>query len=116
MRSSKYSTLLRILLALVALAGILFWSADTRDRFELGLHLDQHARDPFDFDYDTHEITDVKPEAAHAGIAKGMTVESLNGAPYTGLAQWKEIVRPAAPGEALIVGFRRSNGSEGSAT
>jgi phosphoserine phosphatase RsbU/P len=116
MRSSKYSTILRLLLALVALAGILFWSVDNRDRFELGLHLDQHARDPFDFEYETHEITDVKPEAARAGIVKGMSVESLNGAPYTGLAQWKEIVRPAAPGEALIVGFRRSNGSEGSAT
>ncbi len=116
MRSSRYSTLLRMLLALVALAGILYWSADTRDRFELGLHLDQHARDSFDMDADTHQITDVKPEAARAGVAKGMTVESLNGAPYTGLAQWKEIVRPAAPGEALIVGFRRPDGSEGSAT
>ncbi len=116
MRSSKYSTLLRILLALVALAGILYWSADTRDRFELGLHLDQHAREPFAMDRDTHQVTDVKPEAAHAGIAKGMTVESLNGAPYTGRAQWEEITNPAAPGEALIVGFRRPDGSEGNAT
>src|SRR5271163_3388072 len=116
MRSSRYSTLLRILLALVALAGLIFWAAGTRDRFEVALHLDSHARDPFAIDYDTHVITSLKPEAERAGIVKGAIVESLNGASYTGKAQWAEVTNPAMPGEQLTVGFRRPDGSNGSAT
>src|SRR5271170_4023013 len=115
MRSSKYSTLLRILLVVVALAGLAYWAADTRDRFEAGLRLDQHARDPFDMNADTRRVTRVEPEAAQAGIVKGATVESLNGAPYTGVAQWNEIGNPAGPGEQLTVGFRRPDGSSGTA-
>jgi len=115
MRSSRYSTLLRILLVVVALAGLAYWAADTRDRFEAGLRLDQHARDPFDMNADTRRVTRVEPEAAQAGIVKGATVESLNGAPYTGRAQWDEIGNPASPGEQLSVGFRRPDGSSGTA-
>src|SRR5271167_1736328 len=115
MRSSKYSTLLRILLVVVALAGLAYWGADTRDRFEAGLRLDQHSRDPFDFNADTRQITRVEPEAAQAGVTKGTIVESLNGAPYTGLAQWDEIGNPALPGEQVTVGFRRPDGLSGTA-
>ena len=112
---SRYSTLLRILLALVALAGILYWAADTRDRFELGLHLDRHARDPFKMNFDTRQVTSLEAEAERAGLVKGATIESLNGAPYTGQAQWAEIVNPAAPGEQITVTFRRPDGSSGTA-
>ena len=115
MRNSRYSTLLRILLALVALAGILFWIADTRDKFELGLHLDRHAGDPFQIDFDTRRITSLQPEAERAGLVKSSTVESLNGAPFSGKAQWAEIVNPAAPGEQVTVNFRRPDGSSGTA-
>ncbi len=68
MRSSRYSTLLRILLALVALAGILYWAADTRDRFELGLHLDRLARDPFKMNFDTRRVSSFEPEAEQARV------------------------------------------------
>ncbi len=115
MRNSRYSTLLRILLALVALAGILYWVADTRDKFELGLHLDRHARDPFQINFDTRQVTSVELEAQQAGLVKGSTIETLNGAPYTGKAQWAEIVNPAAPGEQVTVGFQRPDGSSGTA-
>jgi phosphoserine phosphatase RsbU/P len=114
MRSSRYSTLLRILLALVALAGILYWVADTRDRFELGLHLDRHARDPFQMNFDTRHVTSLEAEAERAGLVKSSTIESLNGATFTGQAQWAEIVNPAAPGEQMTVGFQRPDGSSGS--
>ena len=115
MKHSRYSTLLRLLLVLVALAGLLYWGADTRDRFKVGLHLDQLSSSPFDLDYDTREITSVKSEAAHAGLVKGATLESLNGAPYTGVAQWDAVRNPAAPGDQILVGFRRANGSSGTA-
>jgi phosphoserine phosphatase RsbU/P len=115
MRNSRYSTFLRILLALVALAGILYWGADTRDRFELGLHLAQHARDPFDIDFDTRKVDSLELEAQQAGLVKGATVETINGAPFTGESQWAEIVNPAAPGEQVTVTFLRPDGSSGSA-
>jgi sigma-B regulation protein RsbU (phosphoserine phosphatase) len=113
MRSSKYSTLLRIVLGLVALAGLTFWTVDVHDRFVWTLHPDQVVRQPFDWDDDTRVVTEVKPEAAQAGLAKGDTLESLNGVPYAGDAQYSEIVNPAAPGESVDVGFRRPDGSAG---
>src|SRR5271170_3610539 len=115
MRSSRYSTLLRILLALIALAGILYWAADTRDRFELGLHLDRHVRAPFQMDYDTRLVTSLEPEAERAGLMKGSAIESLNGAPYEGRAQWAESLDPASPGEQVTAGFQRPDGSRGTA-
>jgi phosphoserine phosphatase RsbU/P len=116
MRNSRYSTLLRILLVLVAIAGLTYWSTDTRDRFEAGLRLDQHARSPFGFNADTRQITSVEQEAEHAGVVKGDVIEGLNGTPYTGQAQWEEIVNPASPGEQLSVDFKRPDGSSGAAT
>ena len=83
MRSSRYSTLLRILLALVAIAGILYWTADNRDKFELGMHPERHAREPFTIEFDTRQVTSLEPEAERAGLIKGATIQSLNGAPYT---------------------------------
>jgi sigma-B regulation protein RsbU (phosphoserine phosphatase) len=113
MRSSKYSALLRILLGLVALAGLTFWAADVRDRFVWTLHPDQGVRQPFDWDDDTRVVTSVQPEAARVGLAKGDVVESLNGVPCSGDAQFADIVNPAAPGETVDFGYRRPDGSEG---
>jgi sigma-B regulation protein RsbU (phosphoserine phosphatase) len=115
MRNSRYSTLLRILLALIALAGIVFWFADNLDRFELGLHLDRHARDPFEINLDSRQVTSLEPEAEHAGLVKGSIIESLNGAPYAGKAQLAEIIHPAEPGESVTVDFRRPDGPNGTA-
>ena len=115
MRSSRYSTLLRLLLGLVALAGLVHWGADTRDRFQIGLHPERFSQDPFDFDSNTARITGVKPEAVRAGIVKNAILVSLNGSPYTGLAQWSEITNSLAPGDSLSVGFRRPDGSVGTA-
>lgn len=113
MRSSRYSTLLRILLAIVALAGLTYWASDVRDRLVIDLHPEIGTRDPFDFDLDTRKITSVEQEATAAGLAKGDTIESLNGVPYDGYAQYLDIGNPAAPGETLDVGFRRPDGSTG---
>jgi sigma-B regulation protein RsbU (phosphoserine phosphatase) len=113
MKKSRYSTLLRCFLALVAVAGLLYWGADLHDRFKIGFHLDQISSDPFQIDADTGKVTSVAPEAARAGLAKGSTVKSLNGAPYTGAAQLDDIENPSQPGEILTVGFLRPDGSTG---
>ena len=106
---------MRLLLALVVLAGVTYWAADTYDRFEMGLHLNQHPRDPFKMDADTRKITSLKPEAERSGLVKDATIESLNGVPYTGQAQWAAITNPAKPGELVFVDFQRPDGSKGSA-
>jgi len=106
---------MRLLLALVVLAGLTYWAADTYDRFEMGLHLDQHSRDPFKMDADTRKITSLQPEGERAGLVKGATIESLNGAPYDGQAQWAAISNPGKPDKLVFVGFQRPDGSKGSA-
>ncbi len=116
MKHSRHATLLRFLLALVVLAGLPHWFGDARDRFRLGLHPDQFARRPFRLDPDTRKGAELEPEAVRAGLPAGAMVESLNGAPYTGYAQWYGIVNQATPGDQLLVGYRRPNGSAGSAT
>ncbi len=116
MKHTRNGILLRLLLALVALAGLYNWAAEVGDRFRLGLHPDRVARSPFDLDGDTRTVESVQPEAARAGLLKGSTIESLNGAPYTGLAQWVSIRNPAEPGDQVLVGFRRPNGSAATAT
>ena len=115
MRHSRYSIVLRLLLTLVVLAGLTYWAADTYDRFEIGLHFDQHARDPFEMDADTRKITSLKPEAERASLVKGATIESLNGAPYTGQAQLAAISKAGKPSELVFVDFQRPDGSKGSA-
>ena len=112
MRSSRYSTLLRILLGLIVVAGLAYWYAGVRDQIEMRLHAERHARNPFDFDSDTRKITDVEPEATQAGLQKGFLIEALNGVPYAGQAQYDAIGNTAGPGERLEVGFRRTDGSQ----
>jgi sigma-B regulation protein RsbU (phosphoserine phosphatase) len=116
MRNSRYSTVLRLLLMLVACAGLLFWGANLRDQVTLRFHYDQLSEDPLHFDYDTAEITSLTPEAARAGLAIGDTLESMNGSPFTGVAQWRKIAIPARPGEEITFGFRRPDGSHATAT
>ncbi len=116
MRSSRYSTLLRIVLVLIALAGIAYWVADTRVRIEVGLHREQHSRAPFDFNQDTNQVTSLEQEAEKAGLPKGAIIQGLNGAPYTGVAQFTNIRNSSAPGEVMAVDFRRADGSTGTAT
>ncbi len=111
MKHTRYSTLLRLLLALVALAGSLYWSAGVGDRFRFGLHINQIAREPFEFDGDTRRVTSVEPEAARAGLVEGAKLESLNGAVYTGVAQWKAVLNPTDPGDQVLIGFRRADGT-----
>lgn len=105
---------MRVLLALVVLAGLLYWGADTRDRFEVGVHLAQHSRDPFKMDADTGKVTSLMSEAESSGLVKGATITSLNGAPFTGRAQWEAISNPGKPGALVFVGFERPDGSIGS--
>jgi sigma-B regulation protein RsbU (phosphoserine phosphatase) len=111
MRSSRYSTMLRLVLALVALAGLADWAADAHDRFELGLHLSHYARDPFTIDDNRAQITNLEPEAERAGVIKGSTILSVYDIPYTGSAMWAALTNPISPGEILDATLRRPDGT-----
>ena len=108
--------LLRTLLGLFVLASLSYWIAGALDSWELDLHWDRHIQSPLSFDDETILVTDVKPEASSAGLAKGIKVTGLNGAPYSGVAQWAEILVTAHPGDTLDVEFDRPNGTHGIAT
>jgi sigma-B regulation protein RsbU (phosphoserine phosphatase) len=115
MKSSKYSTVLRCLLILVAITGLLYWGGDVQNRFRAGFHHVLHANQPLNVDWDTGKVTEVDPEGVHAGLSVGDTLESLNGAPFTGIAQAVELFGSSKPGDVLTIGFRRPDGVKATA-
>ena len=108
--------LLRGLLILYILASVGYWIAGTMDYWELDLHWDHHIQSPFTYDSENLKVTEVKPEAKAGGLTNGVKISGLNGAPYTGLAQWLEILITAHPGDTLDVEYDRQDGSHGIAT
>ena len=111
MKRSRYSLLLRCLLALAAFAGLLYWGANTHDSLERDMHTAEHVRAAFELDPDTRAVTALQPEAVLGGIVKGSVVQSLNGRPYSGEALLASILHPAYPGEHLLVGFTSPDGA-----
>ena len=106
----------RALLGLFILASLSYWIAGAVDQWELDLHWDRHIQSPFSYDDQTILVTTVEPEARAAGLAKGFKITGLNGAPYSGTAQWAEILVTAHPGDTLDVEFDRPNGTHGMIT
>jgi sigma-B regulation protein RsbU (phosphoserine phosphatase) len=111
MKRSRYSLLLRFLLALVAFAGLLYWGANTHDSLERDLHSSAYARQAFTLDPDTRAVTTLQPEAVQGGLIKGSVVESLNGLAYSGEALMASILHPARSGQHIRVGFTSPDGA-----
>ena len=119
-RKKKTATpgLLRFLLGLWILASLGYWAAGVADLWQNEVHWDQRVDTPFRFDMDSRGIHQegLKPEAKAAGLAAGDRIGQLNGADYTGYAQWLTILSESHPGDILDVGYTRPNGSAGTAT
>ena len=120
-RNRKKSTspnLLRFLLALWIVASLSYWVAGIVDLWTTRVHWDQLVDAPFRFDADSRRIQnrDLAPSARAAGIAPGDRLESLNGAPYFGLAQWQTILAESHPGDVLDLEVTRPNGTPASFT
>jgi phosphoserine phosphatase RsbU/P len=100
------------------LASLGYWIAGTLDNWQLRVHWDERVDSPFTFDADTHTIhkNGLRPEAIAAGVAAGDRIEQLNGAPYSGIAQWATVLSESHPGDILDVQFSRPDGSTGSGT
>jgi sigma-B regulation protein RsbU (phosphoserine phosphatase) len=117
-RKAESPGLLRFFLVLWILASLGYWAAQIADLWQMQVHWDQRVQVPFEYDSDSRVIhhNGLEPEAAAAGLAGGDRLEQLNGAPYTGKAQWLTILAESHPGDILDVGFSRPNGSQGTAT
>jgi len=102
---------LRGLLVLYAIVSLGYWLAGAIDMWQIRVHWDRRVEAPFRFDADTHIVENIQPEAKAAGIKTGDRIEGLNGGPYTGLAQWSEILSDGQPGDTLDVEFSPAGGS-----
>ena len=110
--------LLRFLLALWIAASVGYWIAGMVDMWDICFHWDQRVNTPFRFDPDSRLVDSkgLAPEARAAGIAAGDRIDQLNGAPYSGLAQWQTVVAESHPSDILQVDVTRPNGSTASLT
>jgi sigma-B regulation protein RsbU (phosphoserine phosphatase) len=107
--------LLRFLLGLYVLASLGHWIAGTQTDWVTRFHPEQHVKAPLDYDRDTRIVVKVEPEASAAKVTVGVTLESLNGAPYSA-ATWDEIINTAHAGDMMDVGFQRKDGSHANVT
>ena len=110
--------LLRLFLALWIVASLSYWIAGIVDLWDFRVHWDQRVDIPFHYDADSRRIdnTGLKPEASAAGLLAGDRIEQLNGAPYTGLAQWTAILAESHPGDILQVDVTHSDGAKATQT
>lgn len=115
-KGSLSPNLLRFLIGLWMLASLGYWVAGMLDSWQLSVHWDQLVQIPFTFSPDTRTISDVQPEAKAAGVAVDDRVSELNGARYSGLAQWSAVLSQSHPGDMLELGYTRPDGSQGSTT
>jgi sigma-B regulation protein RsbU (phosphoserine phosphatase) len=107
---SKSSRTLYWLLAAYILASMTFYSAGVAQFIDAYFNPNHHAHAPFEFDTESLAVTSVRPEAKAAGLATGDILTSLNGAAYSGNAQWLRLVRSSHPGDDLDVGVRKPDG------
>jgi sigma-B regulation protein RsbU (phosphoserine phosphatase) len=115
-RKETSPNLLRGLLVIYAVISLAYWFAGALDMWQMRVHWDHRVEAPFRFDADTHILESVQAEAKAAGLKTGDRIEGMNGAPYTGLAQWSEILSDGQPGDTLDIEFAQSGGSRKLAT
>jgi sigma-B regulation protein RsbU (phosphoserine phosphatase) len=110
--------LFRLFLAFWILASLGYWIGGIVDLWDTRIHWDQRVNIPFRYDSDSREVdkTGLEPEARAAGLKPGDHIEQLNGAPYSGLAQWSTVLSDSHPGDILDVDVTHADGSKSTDT
>ncbi|MGC2300354.1 MAG: hypothetical protein WA476_16210, partial [Acidobacteriaceae bacterium] len=110
--------LLRLFLVLWIIASLGYWIAGIVDLWDTRVHWDQRVNVPFRFDSDSRQVykNGLQPEARAAGLAKDDRVEALNGAAYSGIAQWATVLAESHSGDILDVDVTHANGSHATLT
>src|SRR5262245_52103264 len=114
MKSSSRAPYVVLLFYVLASAGYLVINfAQLIDGFWL-----KHARTPFQIDFRTLQLSDIKDEAKNAGVKEGDRIESLTGETYSGESHWVRLARHKPAGTVLRIGVRHTDASvhEGSIT
>jgi phosphoserine phosphatase RsbU/P len=109
---SRSSRTLYLLLAAYILASMTYYCAGVGKFLDQYFNPGHHAHAPFEFDIDSLAVKSVRPEAKAVGLTSGDILTSLDGAPYSGQAQWLKIIRNSHPGDDLTVGVRKPNGGQ----
>src|SRR5581483_2207947 len=107
---SRSSRLLYVLLALYAAVSLAYYVAGVAalyGEFFGGAH---HSEAPFTPGDDGRTLETVRKPAAALGIVHGDVLVTLNGAPYTGVAQLNDFVRWHAPGTPIRFTVRTAKG------
>ena len=108
--SRKYRWLY-ILLGLYIVASTTYFLANTAAFVDNFFDLHHRPHRPFEFDIDTLKLTQLRPEAAKAGLATGDTLIAVNGVPYVGWAEWLRLLQvDLHPGDTLSVTVRTPAG------
>ena len=109
----KSSSAARLYLLLVVIAAIsmAYYVAGVLALREEFFHASGYAREPFDFQNDGQTLTGLSKEAIAAGLSKGNILVALNGAPFTGYAQFHDLLRRTRPGAMVEVSVRSSSGT-----
>jgi phosphoserine phosphatase RsbU/P len=111
MRPLTRANILRFLLLLYVVASLSYWAFGVSSSLDTWRNAERWVRVPFDFDSDSHRLTEVYPEGLAAGLTKGEIFKRLNGQPYQGLAKLQEERLSAHPGDIWSVETRRPDGS-----
>ena len=111
--------LLRLFLALWIVASLGYWIAGIVDLWDTRVHWDQRV------DMSPSALTPIRaastklafsPKQAPPVSSAGDRIEGLNGAAYSGLAQWATVLSESHPGDILDVDVTHPNGSHATLT
>jgi phosphoserine phosphatase RsbU/P len=107
---SKSTVGLYILLFVVAAFSLGYYIAGTLALWQEFFHAGRYAHVPFDFGDDGQTLRHLRQEATDAGLADGDFLLALNQAPFTGEAQFVNLLRETNPGNTIGVSVRGSSG------
>lgn len=120
MTNKTATRLLYLALGLFIIASMTFYVMQTTAVFQEVLHRGEHARMPFQVDDDLLTLSDLKPEAAAAGLRSGDRLLEIQGTPYRSARQ---IIAVSGGGKGFLhagadlhVTVRRNDGSVHRAT
>jgi hypothetical protein len=107
---SKSTVGLYFLLFVVIVFSMGYYIAGTLALWQEFFHAGRYANEPFAFLDDGQTLRDLRKEAKAAGLADGDFLLALNGAPFTGQAQLRDLVRQTNPGNDIGVSVRSPSG------
>jgi sigma-B regulation protein RsbU (phosphoserine phosphatase) len=99
-----------LLLAILAAGSLLFYAASTAANFDSFLNANR-ARPPLDYSHSSRFMAQTLPESRQAGMVPEDQVLSVNGLPFTGMAELIRQTFHARPGQIAVIVYRNMEGA-----